>query len=215
LANFHHQWERANGKGIIELLKRKGLDVSKLRILGGDSSSFNTGCFVGAIALVEQLLKCRLYRYICTLHLNELKLRHDALDFLDPTSGPDSFKSNQGKAIKNLRNPVIASFPPIPNSNFPTFEEKIITHLSQDQKLLYLGCWAVMSGNCLPNLASCPFGLLNHSRWVMFALRIIFHDMTYEHSLIPLLALYIFLSIVMPTCASASKSIPRLQRQQG
>jgi hypothetical protein len=182
LANFHYQQERENRKGIIELLKRKGLDVSKLRILGGDSTSVNTGRFVGAISMVEQLLKRRLYRYICTLHLNELELRHDALYFIGPTSSPDSFKSNLGKAIKNLRNPVIASFPPIPNSNFPTLEEKIITHLSHDQKLLYLGCWAVMCGNCPPDLASRTFGLRNHSRWVTFAPYIIFHDMTYEHS---------------------------------
>jgi hypothetical protein len=80
----------------------------------------------GLFVSVEQLLECRLHRYICTLYLNELELRHGALHFIGPTSGPDSFESNLEKAIKNLRNPIIASFPPIPNSNFPTLEENIV-----------------------------------------------------------------------------------------
>jgi hypothetical protein len=49
LVNFHHQRERANGKGFIDLLEGKGLDVSMLRILGEDSMSVNTGRFMGLL----------------------------------------------------------------------------------------------------------------------------------------------------------------------
>jgi hypothetical protein len=96
-----------------------------------------TSRFIGAIAEVEKMLGRGFYRWISTLHLNELPLRHLAKMYLGETSGRNSFKSGLGKALKMLKNPKIAAFPAIPNAAFPVLEEGVVASLSQDQKILY------------------------------------------------------------------------------
>jgi hypothetical protein len=48
-----------------------------------------------------------------------------------------------------------------------------------------------MSGHCPPDLASCTFGPLNHSRWVTFALHIIFIYITYPPYFLAHLAYFV------------------------
>jgi hypothetical protein len=159
--------------GIFGLFLKKGMDINELRIVGGDSTGANTGKFIGAMACLERLINRSLNRFICTLHLNELLLRPLVRFYVGETSGPDALKGELGQKIKSLKNPKITTFPAIPNPSFPVMEKEVLADLSQDQKLLYLGSQAVMSGYCSPELASRTIGPFNNSRWTTLG---IFHD---------------------------------------
>jgi hypothetical protein len=56
---------------------------------------------------------------------------------LGETSGPNSFKSGLGQALKMLKNPKIATFSAIPNVAFPVLEDDVVASFSQNQKFLY------------------------------------------------------------------------------
>ena len=61
---------------LIEALKSRGVDTSKLVCLGGDSTKLNTGCNAGIFREIEKKLKRRLVWCVCLLHINELGPRH-------------------------------------------------------------------------------------------------------------------------------------------
>ena len=100
--------------------------MTKVRVLGGDSTNVNVGKSNGAIAQVEQKLGVTFQRFICLFHLIELLLRHFVGYYVGETSGPRSFSSPLGKAITNLANPVISAFKKIPAPNFPIIPEPIL-----------------------------------------------------------------------------------------
>ena len=54
----------------------------------GDSATVNTGSKQGAITLLEEKLEKSLNWIVCSLHLNELPLRHLYKEFIGPTNGP-------------------------------------------------------------------------------------------------------------------------------
>jgi hypothetical protein len=133
------------------------------------------------MACLEKELNQRFNKFICTLHLNELPLRHLITYYIGSTSGPQAFKSDLGRANKDLKDPVIAPFRAIPNPDFPKVDQSVMSNFSHDQKLIHRGCVAVMTGECPSDLASRALGPVNHSRWLTTALRILFLYMTYEH----------------------------------
>ena len=103
--------------------------------------------------------------------------------YVGGSSGPEAFKSELGKQICNISNPDISYFPSIPNPEFFTIPTKVPERMSQDQKLLYKACQAVISGFCPVNLAHQTLGPVNHSRWLTTGLRILFVYMS--HSCLP------------------------------
>ena len=80
-----------------------------------------------------------------------------------------------------MNNPKIVEFEPIPCPDFPHLPDHVLATFSQDQKLLYLICQAVMSGHCSEELASRQIGPYNPSRWVSFSARILMYYMTLEN----------------------------------
>ena len=151
-----------------------------MRIIGGDSCAGNTGRLNGVFALVDKITGVAHHHFVCALHLNELPLRHLATHYLGRTMGPNTFESDLGKQICNLKNPQIKRFHPIPHSTFPEVPPDVVSGFSQDQKLLYSACTAVISGHCSLELAARQMGPVSHSRWITLALRIIMFYMTFE-----------------------------------
>ena len=106
------------------------------------------------IALPKRFVIQPRNRFQCVLHINELPLRHMGHHYLGETSGPTGFKSELGKQVEHLKDPQIAAFPPIPNSEFPEVEASIAKDFSRDQSILYKACKAVSSGICSSVLAT-------------------------------------------------------------
>ena len=113
--------------GIIDFIdKKEGLEMEEMKIFGGDSTNVNIGKNIGVIATIEKKTNLSFHRFICILHLIELLLRHYVNYFVGDTSGPRSFSSSLGKAIVNLKDPVIAAFKRIPCPHFPIISEDIL-----------------------------------------------------------------------------------------
>ena len=108
----------------------------------------------------------------------ELPLQHLVTHYLGETSGPNSFKSDLGKKIVELKQPEIVNFTPIPTDELPEIPDDVIKDLSRDQNLLYRTTRAVMSGICPQSLASATLGPVSHSRWLTLAVRILVYYMS-------------------------------------
>ena len=128
----------------------------------------------GAFALFERQTNQGRNRFQCTLHINELPLRHMGQCYLGDTSGPTGFKGELGKQLEKLKDPEIAAFPAIPNDDFPNIEQEVAKNFSRDQSLLFQACTAVISGVCASAFATVSLGPVNHSRWLTTAIRILF-----------------------------------------
>ena len=85
-----------------------------------------------------------------------------------------------------MKNPVIVEFEPIPCPNFPEIPEEIVKTFSQDQRLTYRICKALISGYCPADLAACLLGGVNMSRWLTTGERVGMFYMTQKN---PTLAL--------------------------
>ena len=80
-----------------------------VKIIGGDSTAGNTGQNNGAFVLIDEITGTPHNHFICCLHLTELPLRHLTQFYLGKTKGPNSFDSELGNAIRDLKNPKIAN----------------------------------------------------------------------------------------------------------
>ena len=58
---------------VVDWLAEQGIDPE---VLGGDSTNSNTGWAGGCLCWVERLLKKKVFWVVCTIHCNELSLRH-------------------------------------------------------------------------------------------------------------------------------------------
>ena len=58
---------------VVDWLAVQGIDPE---VLGGDSTNSNTGWTGGCLCWVERLLKKKVFWVVCTIHCNELSLRH-------------------------------------------------------------------------------------------------------------------------------------------
>ena len=77
-------------QGLLHILEQHN-STQTIQLLGGDSTSMNTGWKGGSHALLERLLGRRLFWAICNLHTNELPLRHLIVAFDEPTSSDKGF----------------------------------------------------------------------------------------------------------------------------
>lgn len=59
--------------GVVDWLKEQGIDPD---VLGGDSTNSTTGWAGGCLCWVEKLLGKKVFWVVCTIHCNELSLRH-------------------------------------------------------------------------------------------------------------------------------------------
>ena len=63
------------------------------------NTAVDRGCFV----LTESALGRRLFRVVCTLHLNELPFRHVFTQIDGPTDSKNTFKGNIGKLLPKVK----------------------------------------------------------------------------------------------------------------
>jgi hypothetical protein len=111
---------------LTEMVQSKGIDLDEVKILGGDSTGAITGKYIGAVSKFEQKQNRAVNRCICCLHINELPLCHLGQHYLGSTTSPSCFESPIGKQLENLKNPIIAKFPPIPNPDFPCIKKSVV-----------------------------------------------------------------------------------------
>ena len=72
----------------------------KLRATGADNTAVNTGNKNGAIRLLKCHLKRALHWFICSLHVNELPLRHLCKKLIGPTKSSSQWKRTFGKSLE-------------------------------------------------------------------------------------------------------------------
>ena len=135
-----------------------------------DGTNTNVGWKNGLFVLVERELERQLVLLGCSLHGNELDLRHLFTD-LDGagTTGPDSFGGAIGKATLQCQ-PVV-EFDPLECKN-EQIPDEVVRDLSRDQKLLYKYAFAISKDHLEESLVRQKVIAVNHSRWLTLAVRI-------------------------------------------
>ena len=78
-------------KRINDKLVKMGVDVSKVKCLGGDSTNLNTGVRNGIIAQLERLWGHKVEWVTCLYHIGELPMRKLLSDLDGVTKSPDSY----------------------------------------------------------------------------------------------------------------------------
>ena len=76
---------------INQKLIQMGVDVSKVKCLGGDSTTLNTGVRNGIIAQLELLWGHKVEWVTCLYHIGELPLRKLLSELDGVTKSPDSY----------------------------------------------------------------------------------------------------------------------------
>ena len=78
--------------GVLDCLEKKGIDISKVKFISGDSTPANTGFKGGCFAWFEELCSKTFNWVVCCSHLIELPLRKAAQSIIGETTGPGSFR---------------------------------------------------------------------------------------------------------------------------
>jgi hypothetical protein len=159
---------------IVEWLKEYGADTT-LDSIGGDSTNSNTGCDGGSFTWVERMLSRKLTWLVCSLHLNELPLRHLIADLDGKTNSDHSFSGPIGKALANVVNLEInPRFQAIKvGCSLIELKQEVIDDLSTDQLYGYRMVSAIRAGVVPDDLANLDIGPVNHARWLTTANRIL------------------------------------------
>ena len=103
------------------------------------------------------------------MHANELPLQH-LLSYLDgSTTKPKAFSGSTGKALVNCEKLPVVTFEKID----VTLPKVKLKDLRTDQKYLWEMCEAISKSECLLALPKKTLGILNHSRWLTTANRLL------------------------------------------
>lgn len=154
---------------IISYLKKTGLSLDDLDVIGCDGTVTNTGWKGGVIRTIEEKVKRPMQWAVCLLHFNELPLRH-LFQFLDgDTTGPTTFKGPIGTELNNCEKLPLVKFASV-ECEIPDIDRSI---LSKDQQYLLDISSAVQSGICPIDLSHREPGPLSHARWLTMANRIL------------------------------------------
>ena len=123
--------------------------------------------------LIENTLGRRLFRVVCTLHLNELPWRHVCIDIDGPTDSKNTFKGVVGKLLPKVEDlEWNTNFKKVTDGpGLPNISDEIASDLSSDQLILFLCYDSVRTGKIRVELYSLTPGLLSHSRWLTHAVR--------------------------------------------
>ena len=171
----HLTIERGTGAGIADGLMKWLVEndiKNEIKAVGADSTATNTGYKNGAIRGLECQLHHPLQWIICSLHLNELPLRHLCRKYIGPTESGTQWKGPLGTALTTCETlPVspngfhcIAKGAPLPNVD--------VNELSRDQAYLYRIISAIRSGVIDNDLLHMKPGPISHARWLTTASRI-------------------------------------------
>ncbi|GBM19227.1 hypothetical protein AVEN_142478-1 [Araneus ventricosus] len=141
-------------------------DFTNLIYLGWDGTVVNTGVFNGVIRMRELKLNRPIQWIICSLHFNELPLRHL---FERKSSGPSSYTEDTKRNLKACEKLPLVAFNSI-ECDLLGFDS---SNLSCDQKYLLNICTAISSDVGSSDLAKRQPGTLNFVRWLTTASRIL------------------------------------------
>lgn len=158
-------------RDILSFLTSKSIDTNNLLAVGCDGTAVNTGSKGGILRLLESHFGRPLQWLICSLHANELTLRHLFQHLDGTTTGPNSFKGPIGKALANCELLPIVIFHPI-QCNLPEIS-KSKQELSTDQLYLLEICQSINNGSLDENLAKRNPGKIVQSRWLTTANRLL------------------------------------------
>ena len=154
-------------QGLLAILEEYD-STNSLQVLGGDSTSMNTGWKGGSHAHLEELLGRRLFWAICQLHVNELPLRHLIKQIDGPTSSDKGFLgpvcSLLSKVEQMAFNPKFRALPG--GEDLIPLSDEVLEGMSTDQKTCYKLVNSIKQG-CLPiSMQDLKCGPLNHARFV-------------------------------------------------
>ncbi len=128
----------------------------------------------GVIAWYEKLMGRRVYWVICTIHCNELPLRHLIHKMDGPTKGKDGLSGPMGKLLPNVntmkRNFHFKAIPGL--EDLREIPSNVVEKMSNDDSLFYQLGLAIRSGVLSKELENRKVGTLVHSQWLTTALAI-------------------------------------------
>jgi hypothetical protein len=149
--------------------------LENVQVVGGDSTSSNTGWRDGAIHHIEDGKSEKVVWDICMLHTNELPLRHIMKDQGMETSGANTFTGELGQLVKDDVHDfeVNESFEKLDfAADLRDIPEEIIADLSGDQKYLYKIVKMIITGELDHDVLKHIIGPVNHSRWLTTGCRL-------------------------------------------
>ena len=158
---------------VVDWLREQSIDPD---VLGGDSTNSNTGWAGGCLAWVEKLLGKKVFWVVCTIHCNELSLRHLIVHLVGKTKDKDKFQGPIGEKLYEVNDlERRRNFSPIPSiAALPVIPQDVVNKMSNDANLFYQLGLAITTGELSEELASRKCGTLVHSRWLTTATAILF-----------------------------------------
>ena len=165
---------RGTAQKVVEYLTEVD-QLENVTIIGGDSTSSNTGWKEGAIHHIEVAKGEKVLWDICMLHTNELPLRHVMKNLGMETSGANSFVGELGDLIKDDVHlyEVDEKFEVLEfGHELRDIPDSIVEDLSTDQKYFYKIVKMVLSGDLDHDVLKQVVGPVNHSRWLTTACRL-------------------------------------------
>jgi hypothetical protein len=91
---------------------------------------------------------------------------------VNPTSSPSSWDSDWFK-LEGVESLPVKGFAAKPHPSFPIPPPETVKKLSQDQQLFFELCLAIINGVMTDRLSKRTIGVLNHSRWLTTASRVL------------------------------------------
>ena len=126
----------AIASGLQTSIKEMGI-ADEIKAVGADSTATNTGCKNGAIQGLEQLLNLLLQWIICSLHLNELPLRHLCKKYIGTKESRTQWKGHIGKDLASCKSLPVSSMSVKSIGKGPPLPDIDVNELSRDQAFLY------------------------------------------------------------------------------
>ena len=140
-----------------------------------DNTAVNTAKDKGIVAQLEKKIKRKLHVIGCSLHQNELPMRHVFKSKDGTTKSPNSFSGPIGKLCeKDVHDEPQVNFTvikgPLEDTVFP---DDVLDDLSSDQRILLEYVRGIAKGYVDARWLHQKIGPLNHARWLTLAIRIL------------------------------------------
>ena len=157
-------------KGLYEFLVDHRIDESLLLVIG-DTTNSMTGAKGGLWAHLEEMLGRPLFLSLCSLHINELPLRHLMTALDGPTTSDKGWSGPIGKLLSNVNTMSrLREFEPIKELEpMVQLTEKVVKGLSTDSQLAYRLTQTIVKGKMDVDLINRLVGNLSHARWLTTA----------------------------------------------
>ena len=162
-------------QGLLDILLDH-MSTDSVQFLSGDSTNMNTEWKGGTHALLEELLGRRLYWGICSLHCNELPLRHLITNLDGPTSSDKGYMGPVCSLLSKVNDmPCNPGYKALPGGeDLIKLTEEVLISMSSDQRICYKLVEAVKEGNLPQEMQYMQCGPLCNARWLTTGQRLIY-----------------------------------------